>query len=216
MRNIRIRSMTTLAAAIALCSVAAQAQDFDLTWHTIDGGGAMFTTAGAFELSGTIGQPDAGTVTAGPFTLSGGFWPGAGGAPVAKGACCLPDGSCENGLTEQECADKEGVEWHEGKPCNQVECPPARCNGNETISKAKCKTKRGAVKKLIVKIKKGTPFMEYTAKLNTGQTVDKNTNKKGKATFKFTRGNKPGCGNNGVTVSTGGGDCVSKDFDCNC
>jgi len=31
-------------------------------------------TCGAFELSGTIGQPDAGTMSAGNFELVGGFW----------------------------------------------------------------------------------------------------------------------------------------------
>jgi len=54
------------------------ADDFTVDSHTTDGGGAMFTTAGDFELSGTIGQPDAnGVVMAGgDFELSGGFWPG--------------------------------------------------------------------------------------------------------------------------------------------
>jgi len=53
---------------------------FGIDWFTIDGGGALFTTAGNFELSGTIGQPDAGPVmTGGNFELVGGFWPGIGG-----------------------------------------------------------------------------------------------------------------------------------------
>lgn len=52
-------------------------QDFDLSWSTIDCGGATFTTGGGFELSGTIGQPDAGVVTGGSFELIGGFWPAA-------------------------------------------------------------------------------------------------------------------------------------------
>lgn len=47
---------------------------YDLTWYTIDGGGAMFTSGGDFELSGTIGQPDAGVLTGGGFQLTGGFW----------------------------------------------------------------------------------------------------------------------------------------------
>ena len=51
-------------------------QDFDLSWYTVDCGGAMFTTGGGFELSGTIGQPDAGVMTGGTFELVGGFWPG--------------------------------------------------------------------------------------------------------------------------------------------
>jgi hypothetical protein len=52
------------------------AEDYDLDWWTIDGGGDMFATGGAFELSGTIGQPDANAVvmTGGNFELLGGFW----------------------------------------------------------------------------------------------------------------------------------------------
>lgn len=67
-------------AAIALTGLVstAGAQDFDLSWHTIDGGGGMFSTGGAFELSGTIGQPDAGPgatgMSGGTFELVGGFW----------------------------------------------------------------------------------------------------------------------------------------------
>jgi hypothetical protein len=36
----------------------------------------MYSTGGTFELSGTIGQPDAGTMlsTDGAFQLTGGFW----------------------------------------------------------------------------------------------------------------------------------------------
>jgi hypothetical protein len=55
----------------------ASAQTFDLGWNTIDGGGAMWTTGGGFELSGTIGQPYAQTspvMSGGTFTLTGGFW----------------------------------------------------------------------------------------------------------------------------------------------
>lgn len=48
--------------------------EFDLTWHTVDGGGVMRSTGGNFELSGTIGQPDAGAMSGGNFTLTGGFW----------------------------------------------------------------------------------------------------------------------------------------------
>ena len=60
----------------ALLGVATTAgQDFDLSWHTIDGGGKISSTGGGFELSATIGQADAGTVmTGGGFQLTGGFW----------------------------------------------------------------------------------------------------------------------------------------------
>lgn len=54
--------------------------DFGIAWHTIDGGGGT-SAGGDFVMSGTIGQPDAGSVMAGgDFGLSGGFWSGSGGA----------------------------------------------------------------------------------------------------------------------------------------
>ncbi|UCC31662.1 MAG: hypothetical protein JSU86_05160, partial [Phycisphaerales bacterium] len=52
----------------------AVADDFEISRSTIDGGGTMRSTGGDFELSGTIGQPDAGTLSGGDFELSGGFW----------------------------------------------------------------------------------------------------------------------------------------------
>jgi hypothetical protein len=51
----------------------------DLSWYTIDGGGAMWTSDRHFELSGTVGQPDAGVImAAGDFEVTGGFWAVAG------------------------------------------------------------------------------------------------------------------------------------------
>jgi hypothetical protein len=51
---------------------------YDLRWSTIDGGGVIFSTGGEYELSGTIGQPDAGVPMVGPpesgYELTGGFW----------------------------------------------------------------------------------------------------------------------------------------------
>ena len=54
-------------------SGAAQAQPFDLSWFSIDGGGGT-SSGGAYTVSGTIGQPDAGQLAGGGYTLSGGFW----------------------------------------------------------------------------------------------------------------------------------------------
>jgi len=51
-------------------------QDYDLSWHTIDGGGHTWSTGGAYALGGTVGQPDAGELTGGTYTLGGGFWEG--------------------------------------------------------------------------------------------------------------------------------------------
>lgn len=76
-------------AAILLAASTLFAQ-FEITWHTIDGGGAMNTTDGqpsGFELSGAIGQADAGPASAmsgGSFALIGGFW------TVPSDVCLFP------------------------------------------------------------------------------------------------------------------------------
>jgi len=49
------------------------AQTYSIDWFTIDGGGGT-STGGVYSVSGTIGQPDAGTLAGGPYTLRGGFW----------------------------------------------------------------------------------------------------------------------------------------------
>ncbi len=50
-------------------------EGYDLTWSTIDGGGAMNAAGGAYTLGGTAGQPDAGAaMSGGGYTLVGGFW----------------------------------------------------------------------------------------------------------------------------------------------
>jgi hypothetical protein len=73
-----VAGLTLLSMTAALAQLAGP-PDLDLSWNTIDGGGATFSTGSQFELGGTIGQPDAGgPMTGGGFSLSGGFWPGAG------------------------------------------------------------------------------------------------------------------------------------------
>ncbi len=52
--------------------LAARAQ-YSIDWYTIDGGGGT-STGGVYSVSGTIGQPDAGHMSGGNFTLDGGFW----------------------------------------------------------------------------------------------------------------------------------------------
>jgi hypothetical protein len=72
---------TVVRTLIVLLPVSAHvvlADDFGIDWFTVDGGGKMLSTGGEFELSGSIGQPDAGAaaMTGGDFELAGGFWPG--------------------------------------------------------------------------------------------------------------------------------------------
>ncbi|MBU0494529.1 MAG: hypothetical protein KKA73_18195 [Chloroflexi bacterium] len=77
----RLKNKTTLALIACLLAVAvpllAQASaGYDLSWWTVDGGGGTLGAAGGYSLTGTIGQPEAGSLGDGAYTLSGGFWPG--------------------------------------------------------------------------------------------------------------------------------------------
>jgi hypothetical protein len=56
---------------------AAPQSGYSIDWYTIDGGGAMNSSGGGYSLSGSIGQPDAGSLSGGSYQLSGGFWGGA-------------------------------------------------------------------------------------------------------------------------------------------
>ena len=42
----------------------------------MDGGGWTFSTGGVYSQGGTAGQPDAGLLVGGDYTLGGGFWGG--------------------------------------------------------------------------------------------------------------------------------------------
>ena len=58
---------------LELVVISARAQTYSIDWSTIDGGGGT-STGGVYTVSGTIGQPDAGRMSGGNFTLDGGFW----------------------------------------------------------------------------------------------------------------------------------------------
>lgn len=67
------KKQLALVGILAMASVTRS--ELEIARHTIDGGGMMRTSGGPFELSGTIGQHDAGGVlTGGDFILTGGFW----------------------------------------------------------------------------------------------------------------------------------------------
>lgn len=62
---------------LALAAVPVLAETnatYDLSWWTVDSGGANGLTAGNYTLSGTAGQPDAGSFSSGDYDLAGGFW----------------------------------------------------------------------------------------------------------------------------------------------
>jgi hypothetical protein len=68
LKNIGVGVVTGL-----LLSVARVEAQFAVDWFTIDGGGGA-STGGVYAVSGTIGQPDAGVMSGGQFSLAGGFW----------------------------------------------------------------------------------------------------------------------------------------------
>jgi hypothetical protein len=52
----------------------ATAQSYSIDWYKIGGGGGTSTGA-TYQVTGTIGQPDAsGAMTGGSYSLTGGFW----------------------------------------------------------------------------------------------------------------------------------------------
>lgn len=67
-----MRRLTAGAALIAAVA-AVNGQNYNLDWSSVDGGGGT-STGGVYVVSGTIGQPDAGSMSGGVYTLNGGFW----------------------------------------------------------------------------------------------------------------------------------------------
>ena len=132
----RATRWSSVLAAFTLTITAALAQQsgpgtFDLSWHTIDGGGGS-SSGGVFELAGTIGQPDSGgPMTGGTIELLGGFWPGSNPLPDTCAADIMPLPS-GNGLVNVD--DLLGVinGWG-GCPAPPSACPadiaPAGGNG---------------------------------------------------------------------------------------
>jgi len=83
-RRIMFWAVLGFVAGLGGRSLGGPGLQFEITRFTIDGGGVMFSAGGDFELSGTIGQPDAGVLVGGDFELSGGFW------------FSIPAGDCED------------------------------------------------------------------------------------------------------------------------
>lgn len=66
---------------VTIGSLAALSDAFVLDWWTVGSSSTM--TGGAFSLSGSAGQADAGAMSGGTFRLNGGYWvpPVTGGTP---------------------------------------------------------------------------------------------------------------------------------------
>ncbi len=78
MQSPKIRPILTVLAWLAFAILnpqlwTAHAQQYAIDWFTINGGGGT-STGGLYTVTGTVGQPDAGVMSGGPYSLTGGFW----------------------------------------------------------------------------------------------------------------------------------------------
>ncbi|MGA2247908.1 MAG: hypothetical protein ABSH48_23220 [Verrucomicrobiota bacterium] len=69
-----MKTICLVTLATGLLAPAVHAQPYTINWYNIAGGGGT-STGGTYQVSGTIGQPDAsGALTGGNYSLTGGFW----------------------------------------------------------------------------------------------------------------------------------------------
>jgi hypothetical protein len=67
------RIFGALLAFLAL-TIFARAQSYSIDWYKVAGGGGTSTGA-TYQVTGTVGQPDAsGAMSGGPYSVTGGFW----------------------------------------------------------------------------------------------------------------------------------------------
>lgn len=81
-----MRRKTALTAALILALLLtglslAQSGGLNLDWWTVEGGGGS-AAGGGYELSGTVGQFDAGALSQSGYELAGGYWTAPGGRAV--------------------------------------------------------------------------------------------------------------------------------------
>jgi hypothetical protein len=67
--------LAAIALTLLLTAQSGHAQNYSIDWFELGGGGGTSVDE-RYSVSGTVGQPDAGTLSGGAFTLEGGFWPG--------------------------------------------------------------------------------------------------------------------------------------------
>jgi hypothetical protein len=71
---ITLKNIFALLLALGPLAPILHAQNYSIDWYKIAGGGGS-STGGSYQVSGTIGQPDAGgAMTGGSYSLTGGFW----------------------------------------------------------------------------------------------------------------------------------------------
>jgi hypothetical protein len=119
MKKKRLATLTTVILAVGI-AFNTLAQDFDLSWHTIDGGGGT-STGGGYELSGTVGQPDVGEMAGGTYSLTGGFWAGSSGS--VTGECANACGDLNGSGGDVDLVDFSGFSVCFGLSGPSAACP---------------------------------------------------------------------------------------------
>lgn len=82
----QVGRLTLVVLLLLVGVVSAGGPSYWMGWWTVEGGGATLSSAG-YVLSGTAGQPDAGTMRGGDYVFGGGFWGGGEDIPTA---CPVP------------------------------------------------------------------------------------------------------------------------------
>jgi hypothetical protein len=75
-----------LALVVVGTTLASPDGQYGISWWTVDSGGNTLNTGGDYSLGGTVGQPDAGVLEGGGYTLAGGFWGGGAAAEPGRDA----------------------------------------------------------------------------------------------------------------------------------
>jgi hypothetical protein len=132
-----ISLISTLAAGLLL-STRIPAEDYALDWFTTSSGGGP-STGGAYTLTGTIGQPEAGLLRGGAFTLEGGFWSGLLVVPTVEGptlfiqrfaaGVIISWSPITPGFALETTDDLNSLAWEPGPGGNPVTIPAAGTAG---------------------------------------------------------------------------------------
>ena len=109
--------LISTACIVILCTCLNSYADYSIEWYTIDGGGGT-SSGGPYQLTGTIGQPDADYLAGNQYELLGGFWVG--------GPLCI---------VNLEHFSAFAAHWLDG-PCNAGNnwCGGADLNQSDTVN----------------------------------------------------------------------------------
>lgn len=89
----KITAVLLIALMLLLTTFSIQAGSggqYAINWYSMDSGGTLSATGGAYELRGTIGQVDTALISQDTFDIQAGFWSVASGAGAGQNQIYLP------------------------------------------------------------------------------------------------------------------------------